>query len=66
MAKFVPITGYYYGLYKRSIERFVNPDFIEKIERHDENKGHTLLIFKPDRILVVEKDIMEVIKILSL
>jgi len=66
MAKFIPITGYYYGLYKKPIERFINPDFIEKIERHDENPEHTLLIFKPDRILVVEKDIKDVIKNLSL
>lgn len=65
MAKFIPITGYYYGFYKKPIERFINPDFIEKIERSDENPDHTFLFLKPDRIIVVEREIKEVIKLLS-
>ena len=65
MAKFIKITGYYLSFAKIPTERFVNPDFIEKIEKSSENPNHTYLTFDAFNMMVVEKPINEVLNLLN-
>ncbi len=60
MAKFIHLSGYYLGYLKQNKSRFINVDHIEYVEPSSENSKHTLLVFNPYRILVIEKTIDEV------
>jgi hypothetical protein len=65
MAKFIKITGYYLGFHKKFIDRYINPDFIEKIEVSNDNPNHTYLTFDAANMMVVEKPINEVLNLLN-
>jgi uncharacterized protein YlzI (FlbEa/FlbD family) len=60
MAKFVNLSGYYFGYHKKNQSRFINIDHIEYVEPSSENPNQTFLIFDPQKILVIEKPVDEV------
>lgn len=60
MAKFVHLSGYYLGYHKEKKSRFYNVDHIEYVEPSRENQKHTWIVLDPDRILVIERPIDEV------
>jgi hypothetical protein len=65
MAKFIKIKGYYLFFLKTPKERYINPNFIEKIEVSGDNPNHTYLTFDSTNIMVVEQPIEQVLNFLN-
>jgi len=60
MAKFIHLSGYYLGFHKEKKSRFYNVDHIEYVGPSSENLKHTWIFFDPERILVIESPLDEV------